>query len=405
MAANAKEYNDLTQTTEISNDALVAVATPGASQLQTSTVTTLAAKVGELNTAGALSELELATSIGKQQLAEALTEKGAASTPSDTLVQMADKLKNLHTDEATSTLTCTLLNDTDITSTANGIPYPFAYVRLANDDLVVLGGSTLAYVDHTLEYTNVSGMLESATSSVECNITLSTKSNSWLNISANTEYLAVPLSYTEVAFYHINLIEKTIELVKTVTLPTEIFHYSTGNNSCAHSIGITNDGKYYFYVSYSDKKITAYSVTEETVKATTSTLGSYYLDLASVPSSVLIETDNGGTVCHSASGNGHHAQFNVDYTVDETGITFNAVDRLPLFSLWYCPPQFKGYGMTYEYSNWYPSGTNLNYAKKYTLKVYDVKTQTLMGSIDIPYVLREREAYLTVQPNLHHSTI
>ena len=73
MAANAKEYKDLQQAASIADDALVATAEPNATELQTSTVTALAQKIQEINTDGPLAELELATSIGKQQLAEALT--------------------------------------------------------------------------------------------------------------------------------------------------------------------------------------------------------------------------------------------------------------------------------------------------------------------------------------------
>lgn len=95
MAANAKEYKDLQQAASIADDALVATAEPNATELQTSTVTALAQKIQAINTDGPLAELELATAIGKQQLAEALTEKGVATTSSETLVQMADKVKDL----------------------------------------------------------------------------------------------------------------------------------------------------------------------------------------------------------------------------------------------------------------------------------------------------------------------
>ena len=92
---NAKTIQDLNQTTAVSGDDLVVVAQSGATEATKATVSTLAEAVGELNSTGALSELSLATSIGKNLLAQNLTNKGVPTDPSETLVQMADKVKDL----------------------------------------------------------------------------------------------------------------------------------------------------------------------------------------------------------------------------------------------------------------------------------------------------------------------
>ena len=54
----------------------------------------LASAIGELNQTGALAELQLATSIGKNLIAQRLNEKGVENiTPKSTLIEMADSIE------------------------------------------------------------------------------------------------------------------------------------------------------------------------------------------------------------------------------------------------------------------------------------------------------------------------
>lgn len=113
MAQTAKTYNELNQTTSINSSDLVAVAQSDKTELQATTVSDLANAVGELNQAGALAELSLATSIGKNLLAQRLNEKGAENiTPNSTLVEMADAVNDLQT-VSENTLIATDIADTD----------------------------------------------------------------------------------------------------------------------------------------------------------------------------------------------------------------------------------------------------------------------------------------------------
>lgn len=393
MAANAKEYKDLQQAASIADDALVATAEPNATELQTSTVTALAQKIQEINTDGPLAELELATSIGKQQLAEALTEKGVPTTANETEIQMADKVRSLQTVSGTSILVSTFLDDSSISSASTSYPYPFAYIRLLNDDLVALAGSALYYIDHTLEYANIAGMIAQATSSAECPITLGTAGE--LRYSANTEYVAIPLTTTSVAVYHVDMSAKSVTLVKTVTLPKEINRYS--NSGTMQVVGITNNGRYYFYVD-SGKQFTAYDITTEKVLAQTPAESSYAFYSGTV-SAVIIESETGGTLCFNANGNGstYAHQYNIDYTTTADGLEFGSVLYLP-YKPMYCPPQFLGYGLSYSYVEWYPGATgNASLVKAYTITVYNVKTQASCGNITIPIV--QRKVTLSINPD------
>lgn len=102
--ANAKQYTDLDATTQVNNTDLVAVGQSGASELKKATVQQLATPIAEALSTGALAELEYATSQGKNAIATALTNKGVQSTAADTLIQMADKVNNLHVDTTTENI-------------------------------------------------------------------------------------------------------------------------------------------------------------------------------------------------------------------------------------------------------------------------------------------------------------
>lgn len=391
--SNAKTYNELNQASAVNASDKVALAQENKTELVATTVGDLANAVGELNQAGALAELSLATSIGKNLLAQRLNEKGVATDPSETLVQMADKVRNLQTVSGTSILVSTFLDDSSISSASTSYPYPFAYIRLLNDDLVALAGSALYYIDHTLEYANIAGMIAQATSSAECPITLDTSGE--LRYSANTEYVAIPLTTTSVAVYHVDMSAKSVTLVKTVTLPKAINRY--GNSGTMQVVGITNNGRYYFYVD-SGRQFTAYDITTEEVLAQTPAESSYAFYAGTV-SAVIIESNTGGTLCFNANGNGsdYAHQYNVDYTITVGGLEFGNVLRLSYKPI-YCPPQFLGYGLSYSYVEWYPGAPgNSSLVKAYTITVYDVKTQASCGNITIPIV--QRDITLDIDPD------
>lgn len=192
MAANAKEYKDLTPATSIDSNAQVALAQPNETELQTTTVTNLAEKVQEINTDGPLAELELATAIGKQQLAEALTEKGVSTTASETLVQMADKVQNLQVSEGIDNIKGYYVNGN---STMPGtLPTGASNMRSfrnpkTGDSIVLLG--TVIYCIPNGEYDSLSAFLAAATKTLD----VSQEDSSYNLDSSN--YAAVSEDFTK----------------------------------------------------------------------------------------------------------------------------------------------------------------------------------------------------------------
>ena len=234
MAANAKEYKDLQQAASIADDALVATAEPNATELQTSTVTALAQKIQEINTDGPLAELELATSIGKQQLAEALTEKGVATTSSETLVQMADKLKGLTTNDALTFIKGSILSSN---STSLNIPTDirdFAVLTNVHDHFVVHAGQALHIIPRG-NYSDLPAMIGASVSDVAAHSYTSTTVRMGRSTDGNT-IVVVYGTNTAMDIYDIDWSgdAPVISYVKTVTIPYSLY-------SSQWKPGITND--------------------------------------------------------------------------------------------------------------------------------------------------------------------
>ena len=94
--ANAKQINQLNEAASLSAETKLAVANPNTTEAESATVSQLAQAVAELNETGAFAEQTLATSMGKNLLAQVLTNKGVETTSSETLIQMADKVNALN---------------------------------------------------------------------------------------------------------------------------------------------------------------------------------------------------------------------------------------------------------------------------------------------------------------------
>ena len=93
--AVAKNISDLNNAGPLNSGDFLPLSQSGQSEAVRTTVGDLAAAVGELNETGALSELTLATSMGKNALAQAITGKGIACSPNDTLLDMANKINSI----------------------------------------------------------------------------------------------------------------------------------------------------------------------------------------------------------------------------------------------------------------------------------------------------------------------
>lgn len=230
---NAKTIQDLNQTTAVSGDDLVVVAQSGATEAAKATVSTLAEAVGELNSTGALAELSLATSIGKNLLAQNLTNKGVPTDPSETLVQMADKLGGLTTNDALTFIKGSILSSN---STSLNVPTDirdFAVIPNVHDHFVVHAGQALHIIPRG-NYYDLPAMIGASVADVAAHSYTSTTVNMGRSADGNT----IVVSYgtnTAMDIYDIDWSGATpiISYLKTVTIP-----YSTRSSG---KPGITND--------------------------------------------------------------------------------------------------------------------------------------------------------------------
>ena len=216
---NAKTIQDLNQTTAVSGDDLVVVAQSGSNEATKATVSTLAEAVGELNSTGALSELSLATSIGKQQLAEALTEKGVPTTANETEIQMADKVRALVTNNS-----LTFVKGTIISSQSDSINIPtdindFCALTNFKGYMVVHAGRQIHIVPNG-SYANLSELVGASISSVDAHSYTSRAVRMSRSRDGNT-VICVYGTNTAMDIYDINWSGQApvISYVKTVTIP------------------------------------------------------------------------------------------------------------------------------------------------------------------------------------------
>lgn len=261
--ANAKEYKDLTEAASISSDALVALAQPNVPELQTSKMSALAAKMQELNTDGPLAELELATSIGKQQLAEALTEKGAASTPSDTLVQMADKLRGLQTVDGFDQIRGLVSNQPDSASSYSSYSMSDSYARffrnIENGDVIVLSGGVMSYIPYG-EYNSVQEFFAAATHTVDVSEggTGYTFSRNYGMYAVSEDFSKILVTLNDSGLRRIYSVSKDagFSLVKEFTKDVSASDTKTG-------WAVRDDGRYIVYGT-GDKQLSVYDTDTDT---------------------------------------------------------------------------------------------------------------------------------------------
>lgn len=159
--ATTKEYKDLNKAAGIAPEALVALAQPGKSELESATVKNLSAAVADTLQNGAMAELESAVSLGKQELAKRLQEKGSeGASASETLIQLADRLNNLVVDGEKNNL----LGQIVMLGEEENIPNtmkPFNFRFLKNGYVAIAAGANL-YLVPPGKYDSLEEMISAA---------------------------------------------------------------------------------------------------------------------------------------------------------------------------------------------------------------------------------------------------
>lgn len=259
--ANSKEYKDLTEAASISDDALVAMAQPNAPELQTSKVSALAAKIQEINTDGPLAELELATSIGKQQLAEALTEKGVDTEASETLVQMADKVRNIEVDDSTENIYASWLID-PISSDIDTY-YQRVFKHPISGDMIVTFGTKIYYVPYSDSFTSFADILDGASqvfdvTTIDSSYTVQQQNTSaYFGISEDFSKLLVPVNSSRNAHLVFDISANHITLLHTITHQFE-------SNTETVAVSLSNDGKLMAFTTQTSYQFKIYSIENDT---------------------------------------------------------------------------------------------------------------------------------------------
>lgn len=262
MAGNAKQYNDLNSTKVVNSADKVALAQENQTELVTTTVGDLANAVGELNQAGALAELSLATSIGKNLLAQRLNEKGVECAPTDTLVSMADKVNSLVIDGQKTALIGKLI--TSVQNTYNSKRYTFQYCNATKGqmgDVIILdqAANTLSYVRNG-DYNTVDAAILAATSTINLPAASSTSRMRALGISQNEKFLITDIDDNKLHIYEIDKVAGTLTLKHDITTTATV----AAQDTQGQSLSTTNDGdKYVFWNAQAGTTIGSVSLAKE----------------------------------------------------------------------------------------------------------------------------------------------
>lgn len=325
---NAKTIQDLTQTTAVSGDDLVVVAQSGSNEATKATVSTLAAAVGELNSTGALSELSLATSIGKNLLAQNLTNKGVPTDPSETLVQMADKLRGLQTTNELTFVKGMACVGSDYTNLETTGYAAFCFCRTPNGHTIVLSNNTLYLVETFKDYSSLSDILSSASASTHTHTNIATSAKVHMSITKDGRTLTICSTdaVDSLDMYDINYENSTITYLQAVTGLTR--SGSTGYIQCT----VNNDRTMVAWRGGSSARFINVAQISDT-----SVIGTYGMS-SDIDSGGFIVFDDSDTIlvyCHNNSisfnNQGSVYVHKITYSVDESGSV--SVSGSRIFSL------------------------------------------------------------------------
>lgn len=263
--ANAKTYNELNQASAVNASDKVALAQENKTELVTTTVKDLADAVGELNQAGALAEISLATSIGKNLLAQRLNEKGVQNiTPNNTLIEMADAVDELQVTNSANLLKSRFFLGVENTPSKNKLGYAlFAWCDLGTGYTAVVATDTIYIFKKQGDYSSLPDAINHAEMSLPLT-TVPTNSRGccYMTSSQDGKTLIVTGVDTSdtVDIYSIDYETKTISFVKNITVQRYSDQYL--------GLAISNDQKLISIFSAWDSTYRIYSVDDTSKYAT-----------------------------------------------------------------------------------------------------------------------------------------
>ena len=360
MATNAKEYKDLAAAQSLSADDLLAVAQADKQELVTTTVAELSQEVANEVASGPLSELEMAVSIGKTQLAQRLTEKGAASTTQDTLVQMADKLNNLVIDDQLTNVVCKAI--TALAGVGNpNISYTIQYVN--GGDLLSLDNTAgKLYYIRKGAYQGMSAAVAAAVSSV----TLPSESSKLrhMSISQNEKYVVIDTGDQQLSVYEINAEAGTITLANAVTTSAAIYRRTSSSGQTAYASFVSNDGDIIGYVDSTELSYHVRRISTETELS---------VGVSSLMSGIATVDQESSTVYILSNSTVRK----VVYDLDESTIEIQDLGAAPAGRLVYIEPRMqKLIATNFDSTDSLPGGQDV-WTYDISMSVYDLSTLAL----------------------------
>lgn len=262
--ATTKQIDELNRAAALNNGDILAVAQADKDEAQGVPVATLAQKVADLNTQGALTELALATSVGKNLLAQRLNEKGVECAPTDTLVSMADKVNSLVIDgQKTNVISPVITSLTDKGNTNRAIC--MQYVGTKENEL-----GSLVILDQTTNTINLVpngayASLDAAIASAVVSLDVPANTGRWrtLAISQNEKYVITDIDTNRLNVYEVNAQAGTLTLKHEITTKNAVFAATrTDYTDYNQYLTVSNDGDRYAFWS-SSNKVAIGSITQD----------------------------------------------------------------------------------------------------------------------------------------------
>mgnify|MGYP004505155121 CR=1 FL=1 len=245
--ATAKTIQQLDPATGVSLTDQLALAQATGQEARRGSVSQLVSPLAEALSAGALAELEYATSQGKNAIATALTNKGVQSTAADTLIQMADKVNNLEVDTTTENIVGRY-STTSNPTVAGGSQYGKFFRNMFTGDMVITKGSVLYFTPQG-DYNSINDIISGATHTVDLSAEgLSFEYSKQSAVSEDFTKFVLPVD--DAGKYRVYSLD-------TTTGFTQLYEFTntalSTNVADGFSIGIRNDGRYIFYTGSGSK--------------------------------------------------------------------------------------------------------------------------------------------------------
>ena len=312
MATNAKEINELNAAASVDATDFIPLSQSGGTEAVKATVEQVSSAVADVLSDGALAELEYATSQGKNAIATALTSKGVATTASETLIQMADKVNGLSVDTKAERITGTAIAATSYTSTVNTACYVFE----SSQKLLTVRGDTV-YLTPAGSYTNKNDIIQNAVATAT--ITAISSSDGVCIVASKDDSkilirTALSSSVWTVTVLNVDHNANTLNvLYNDISLTTSM---SSSSAELSPYLAISNNGENIFFFGGSTNTLSVYHIPTQTTSTISDVQYSRY-------GGILIASDTELYACVTSArvgrAVGSTAYYKYTYTMDETG--------------------------------------------------------------------------------------